>query len=1118
LSDLVSVRPRFGRSTHLERDFVQANADKTYHLTPSVFEVLKAIAHAWEAPTERAMTLVGPYGAGKSALGVFLARLVEDNRSAAAALLKAHDAPLAKSLCVPGRTLLPVLVVGSRAPIAPALMRALENALQERDPKALAALKNRHDAMFKSLSPAPREVADLFALAAQECERAGVLLLVDELGKFLEYAAGHPKDSDIFVLQELAEAAARSGTAPLFMLTALHQSAEAYAQKMGRAQQVEWAKVAERFRQVTLFPSDVERMDMVGYALEHSPQLSLNGHHATLTQQCRPFAPVGLEGRFDAMASAAYPLHPLTLLALPPLFRRAGQSHRSLFNFLAGEESHALGRFLRENTFDAKRPPLFTLPALFDYAAETLLSGWNGAGPGNLVRAWAEAVEAVERAENLVPEISPLGCNALKCIGLLSWLRDSKLMASPEVLRLALDASESSVHMALMELQERKLVVWSRARGSYRLWEGGDVDVEAEMSLARAALPADMVIPAASDPDLCPLPRLIARRHSFETGTLRSVKVLACRADQLDATRKAAADELSVVLALTTNEDEAETLAALAAQMNEPHLLIGIATETDALREAALDVAAAGHVATHVTSLAGDRAGRRELELRRAEAESLFRAEWERLFGVTSGGTARVAKEDTTAWLHAGNSVRFSSAREFSAFLSEMADQTYHATPILRNELINRRTLSSAGAAARRSLIAAMLANPADERLGLRGFPPELSMYECVLRATGLHQQQEGAWTFIEPGQNDPAKLGTVWQKFEELIFTPQPQERPVGEIFRILQSPPFGLSEGVLPVLLCAFLRVHERETTLYKEGSFLPEPKLADWEVLLRRPDLFAVAGSRVTGTRAAVVERLSRSMNSEASVVPIVRQLLKMTKTLPEHAWKTRRLPAEVLRLREAFERSRSPEKLLFADLPLALGLPPLDAEEAEPSMVDSFFEALNTAFFAWNRALPEVVATARDGLLQSCGLPPGEEGWKELQARGAGMQGTTAHPLLVPLLNRLGGGAGDESTLEGVLSVIAHRPPRSWSDADVDTFSAHARAVGKAWCDAVETSDKPALTISTPPVPPTKLSPPDQEAADKLAKRIEKRLTAKDGTPLPRHIQHAALQSVLDKLFK
>ena len=57
----------------------------------------------------------------------------------------------------------------------------------------------------------------------------GLLLVIDELGKFLEYATQHPAQGDMFVLQTLAEFADRSEDTPLFLLTILHQAFEMYA-------------------------------------------------------------------------------------------------------------------------------------------------------------------------------------------------------------------------------------------------------------------------------------------------------------------------------------------------------------------------------------------------------------------------------------------------------------------------------------------------------------------------------------------------------------------------------------------------------------------------------------------------------------------------------------------------------------------------------------------------------------------------------------------------------------------------------------------------------------------------------------------------------------------------
>ena len=279
-----------------------------------------------------------------------------------------------------------------------------------------------------------------------------------------------------------------------------------------------------------------------------------------------------------------------------------------------------------------------------------------------------------------------------------------------------------------------------------------------------------------------------------------------------------------------------------------------------------------------------------------------FSEEAGRLFNPLLG---HVLPEETptqnTLWWHGGQVLSLDSPRRMGAFLSEMADATFWATPILRNELLNRRQLSSAGASARRALLTAMLERPEQELLGFSGFPPERSMYQCALEATQLHKLSENGWEFCAPPIDHPTRLRPVWDAMAELIFASPPREIPVEELFAALRKPPFGVSEGALPVLLAAFLRVHENEITLYENGAFKPEMKAADWEMLTRRPDKFSLAGCRVEGARRAVVERLAASLGEPADVVPLVRRILKMTRSLPEFAWKTRDLPIGVLNLR-------------------------------------------------------------------------------------------------------------------------------------------------------------------------------------------------------------------------
>lgn len=464
LSQFVQVRQQFLRSIHVERDY-RSSSTPSFYMTECAGQALEAAASALTVPAHRAMAIVGPYGSGKSAFCVLLANLVSQKwQKTPAANAKDLDIAATYSEFRKLSPLVPVLLVGSRRPLGTALATALVQSLEQAGlTNALQTLRQEFGPALERHDLSPRKIADLFLAAShlvQESHKpAGLLLVIDEMGKFLEYSVLHPEQGDIFVLQELAEAAVRSPqNNPLLVLTVTHQSPEAYAQKLGSAAQAEWTKIGERFQQVPFFPSDRERLDLIGRCLKHDERVKLPSAFSEISQDClsRGLTPAGQYATFPAIAHSSYPLHPVTLLALPALFRRIGQSHRSVFNFMSGQEQNTLGTFLEDAVYDALCPPLYSLDKLFDYASETLISGASNPG---VSRFWAEASEAVDRAERL----SVLGRRVLKCIAVLWLLKDSRLIPSQEVLELALrDGSGQSVDLteALIELEQRRLIIF----------------------------------------------------------------------------------------------------------------------------------------------------------------------------------------------------------------------------------------------------------------------------------------------------------------------------------------------------------------------------------------------------------------------------------------------------------------------------------------------------------------------------------------------------------------------------------------------------------------------------------------------------------------------------------
>ena len=73
LASAVTVSGRFARSANLERDAARAEPLDGYVLTAKGIEVLDRIAAtAAEGPSGGAWSLTGPYGSGKSSLGLLL--------------------------------------------------------------------------------------------------------------------------------------------------------------------------------------------------------------------------------------------------------------------------------------------------------------------------------------------------------------------------------------------------------------------------------------------------------------------------------------------------------------------------------------------------------------------------------------------------------------------------------------------------------------------------------------------------------------------------------------------------------------------------------------------------------------------------------------------------------------------------------------------------------------------------------------------------------------------------------------------------------------------------------------------------------------------------------------
>lgn len=1068
LKELIQIQQHNVRSIRLEDDLSDASLVQRYLPTAQSIHTLERIFYGIENHQGRAWTLTGPYGSGKSFFGLFLSHALDGNVQGSLALdrLGKVDPDLAEQIKRwkhKHRGFLTVPVIGTRAPFHICILRGLEKTFQ-RMPGFLAdpLLSKPEQNKARDSRHFLDRFRDLIKNLNDHNSYSGLLLIFDELGKALEYAAANPLESDIYLLQELAEFANRSGETPFVFVGILHQAFEQYAAFLDYTTQREWAKIQGRFEDIPFLEPPLQQMHLLSRAFVSKVQdatIPAVDFHFWQPEQLTT-------AEFADLCRKVYPLHPSVFTALPYVFRRLGQNERSLFTYLTSHEpfgfreflaTHQVGNYLR-------------LPHLFDYLAANFEGRLYASGRARPL------TEAIERLAHL-PNLTHPERDVIKTIALLNWLSENSPLEANETRILSAlvvtPQDEALYRAALANLKKLSIISYRSFNQTYVIWQGSDIDLEERLRAAFAALPSTFSLAEVLQTYLPPRP-LVARRHSYATGTLRFFNVQYIDSYNYEKISLQPNPEASglILLCLPSTLAEIEHFHQWAQQItytNSDNLVVGVSGRAIRIRELVQELRSLHWVREHTPEMIGDRVAEREWRARLAMMETLIRNELE-----TNLNIYQIAALSDCRWFFKGKDVSGQIRRNLTSFLSEICDNLYRSTPRIWNELLNRHTLTTQGAAARRNLIEGILTRADQPLLGIQKYPPERSMYEAILRKSGIHHPDGEKW-LIGPPLKDDLNFLPAWQAISAYVFGGLPEPRPISQLYAKLIEPPFGITQGVAPVLLAAFYKCFENEITLYKEGTLLVEPDIADWEILLRRPDLFSIAGCRVSGLRAAILERIARGLNVPAFVMPVVRAVIGRLKALPEFAWRTRKLPAYALNLRRATEMARSPERFLFVEVPQALDLPPFEETDSDPERFEVFFERLNIALDAIAMATPRLVDWARATWLSACGLPTDAEGWETFRRQAEILVHRVTYPQLVPLLKRAAEATDSLIALESVLAYIANRPIRTWSDSDTERFEAQAKYLGDLW------RQESGL--------PVHLSLDRQERAKQLADQIE-----------------------------
>lgn len=983
LKSLVEIERRFQRSVSINASlFSSEHSLEGYQLLPSCVSVLNTISEHVLRTNQRAFTITGAFGTGKSALGFYICCLSspqEEIKERALSKLQDYSEYQDIKKVFSDKTYDVHVLVGKRGSIADDLNSEL--------------FGSRASSLYENIKD------------FNQSSEKNKLVIVDELGRYLS----QDQFDNCAALQNLAEAINCEGSKIIF-IGILHQNFTAYAQFSAEYQKLEWQKVQGRFLDTPLVSHSEETLRMLSSALKTISPKKGNREYSDKSIEITVNYLASLRKidreKLTKTFQKTWPLNPIVSLLLGPLSKRGfWQNNRSVFNFLTSLEPFGFQDFLAST--NEHSPSLYGPTELWTYLEANY--GLIIASDPTERRNWSVALDCIARTEALD---DPNSTKVIKTIALLFlFSAGSPLRSNFQVIRASLpELQDEEILRILGILKKKKIIVEKRHADYFSLFEGSDFDFDEsyeKLSIAE-------ISPSAVN-QLLNLPTVVARRNYIETGCLRWFQ---CRiADKESLQRELKIDSKGAIGKLilwlgTDSEQELKELCANIEEYKNGVNLVGIPSNRKEILSMSVELQKINRMLQD-PALEGDR-------IARLEVQSTYNTAEERLNSLIGK-----AFQDARWLIDGALFETIENSTALNKLLSDLCDQKYNFSLRLNNELVNRDELSPNIKRARKNLIQHMLTREGSENLGFEGMPPEAMIFLSLFEAKGAYVQTEtDSYKFCLPENN--SSLIELWKLTKEYLSGKAPVE--LTDLYELWAKEPFGIKKGLMPILLVFFYCLNKKTLTFYLEKTYQAEvsPELID--LILARPELIQLknysGGQRDSEITNALFDYLRKGDETlvESSPLSVARSLVRKVFLQPKWALSTARASSQSKRFCEEVLKASDPIDLLFDQLPAILGAG--TAKEVEEKIIERFneLEELSSSLY---REVKEYLLKELDALSEA-----------EIEQRGAAIKGHSGD-------FRLEGFIGIVSSLnktnihgiESLLSFVTGKQKGRWSDFDL-----------------------------------------------------------------------------------
>ena len=871
---MITMPRTFSLSANIENGFAAGNQ---YIVTPNAKKAIHNIVNDFHTGIH-SFTIIGSYGTGKSS---FLLALEEDLR-------KKNKKPF----------LLDYKVLSNTTGVE------IRNIVG--DYKELSTLLRQNLHVEDSTNSVLDELKELY----NKCKKANKLLVlvIDEFGKVLEHAAKNSPEKELYFLQKLAEFV-NVPDRQILLLTTLHQNFSAYAKDLSESQVNEWKKVKGRFKEITFVEPIEQLLHLAAQQLQNKENVQIGKNVRDLYALAKETGYIAKDFP-EETAMQLYPLDLFSAYTITTAIQRYGQNERSLFTFLTSKGTIS--------DFESQENTTYNLAKAYDYIYYSFYSYLKDANADSMN--WSSMQVALERVEGQswdTKEELLQAINIIKALGMMNLYGVAGFRLSR--VSLAEYASKAmnipNALNVIEKLEKKKIIRYAVYKDRVMLFEGTDVDLEAEIFEAEkiVARPVAFVdeLNVFFNRRISPV-----KAHFYQKGTPRFFDYKLCE-EPLDIVPTGDTDGY-IELIFSTNRHAIEDIKIFSKE-TENALIFAYFVDTENIVDHLYNIKKYNYLIDRVIKKEDLVAVKEVQKLKEYEENLLNKAISDNLFSY----------KNRVVWIFNGKEQKVASHRDFNRLLSKVCDEIYCETPVMNNELFNKHKLSSAITSARRSYLSNLIDHYTEDDLGFPEdkFPPEKTIYFSLLKNTGLHTNHDFADTPSDKG------FLSVWSACENFLKSSENKARKISDLIKLLSSKPYKIKQGFLEFWIPTYLFIKRQDYALYdaSRGAYIPNVNMEFFDLLQKHPNDFEVKKFAVDGVKLSFFNQYRRFINlgdemtiTKDSFIETMRPFLAFYNRLDEYTKHTRKFNHQsTMKFRDVLANAKDPEKAFFEDLPEALG---------------------------------------------------------------------------------------------------------------------------------------------------------------------------------------------------